>query len=347
MPDWLEMANSFASSPWLYAILISVSLLDSFLPLIPSEPVVIAAGAYAASGETELLWVVLATAAGAFLGDLIPYGVGRALKDRLLKRLPPGSKRRRTHDRLATELARRGGFVLVSTRFIPVGRYLATLTTGIVGYPFRNYALFTGIAAVAWSTYTVLAGFLGGLLFRDNPLLGIGVGVGMGLVVTVALEAVRHLRRKNGALDLKWSYDVRAHTPAPPSTVYAMVRDVSRWAEWQSIKSINAEDPQAPQGDLVGSVWVAHNHGATTRLQITELVPDRRLGYLSLTESIFRDYQAAFDLTPGDSGGTDIRWHATFRPRVPGTGGILERYMRRTFAEVVNRLADQANSPQS
>ncbi|RSM69609.1 DedA protein [Actinoplanes sp. ATCC 53533] len=201
MPDWLELASSFASSPWLYLILISVSLLDSFLPLIPSEPVVIAAGVYAASGETELLWVVIATALGAFLGDLIPYGVGRALKDRILKRLPAGSKRRRTHDWLAAELARRGGFVLVSTRFIPVGRYIATLTTGIVGYSFWNYALFTGIAAVTWSTYTVLSGFIGGLLFQDNPVLGIGVGVGLGLVVTLAMEAVRHFRQKNRALD--------------------------------------------------------------------------------------------------------------------------------------------------
>lgn len=142
-----------------------------------------------------------------------------------------------------------------------------------------------------------------------------------------------------------FSYDVSAHTPAPPSAVYPMIRDVARWAEWQSIKSIDAEDPQARAGDLVGTVWVVRNHGATTRLQITELVPDRRLGYLSLTESIFRDYRAAFDLAPGAAGGTDIRWHATFRPRVPGTGWILERYMRTTFAEVVNRLARQASMP--
>jgi membrane protein DedA with SNARE-associated domain len=201
MPDWVELASSFASSPWLYLILVSVSLLDSFLPLIPSEPVVIAAGVYAASGETELLWVITATAVGAFLGDLIPYGAGRALKDRLLKRLPAGSRRRRTHDWIAAELARRGGFVLVSTRFIPVGRYIATLTTGIVGYPFRRYALFTGIAAVVWSSYTVLAGFIGGLLFQDNPVVGIAIGVGLGLIVTLAAEAVRH-RRRNKAPQL-------------------------------------------------------------------------------------------------------------------------------------------------
>ncbi|GIJ44874.1 hypothetical protein Val02_17600 [Virgisporangium aliadipatigenens] len=201
MVDWLELTRSFVSSPWLYAILIAVSLLDSFLPLIPSEPVVILAGVYAASGETELVAVIAATALGAFLGDLVPYGVGRAMEERLLKRLPPGTKRRRTHDWLAAELDRRGGFVLVSTRFIPVGRYLATLTTGMVGYPFGHYAFFTGIAAVAWSGYTVLSGYVGGALFRDNPLYGIAVGVGLALVVTVIVEAVRHARRRRGAGD--------------------------------------------------------------------------------------------------------------------------------------------------
>ena len=201
MPDWQELASSFASSPWLYLILIAVSLLDSFLPLIPSEPVIIAAGVYAASGETDLIWVITTTAVGAFLGDLIPYGIGRALKERLLKRLPTGTRRRRTHDWLAAELARRGGFVLVSTRFIPVGRYLATLTTGVVGYPLRSYVLFTGIAAITWSAYTVLTGFVGGLLFQDNPLLGIGVGVGLGLVVTLGIEATRHIRHKRSAPD--------------------------------------------------------------------------------------------------------------------------------------------------
>ena len=169
MPDWQELARTFASSPWLYVILIAVSLLDSFLPLIPSEPVVIVAGVYAATGETHLVAVIAATAAGAFLGDLVPYGIGRVLDKRLMERLPAGSMRRRTHDRLAAELARRGGFVLVSTRFIPVGRYLATLTTGMVGYPLPGYALFTGIAALAWSSYTVLTGYAGGVLFQDNP----------------------------------------------------------------------------------------------------------------------------------------------------------------------------------
>ncbi len=76
MIDWLTLTESLITSPWLYAVLIAVSLLDSFLPLIPSEPVVIVAGVYAATEQTDIVLVIAATTLGAFLGDLFPYGSG-------------------------------------------------------------------------------------------------------------------------------------------------------------------------------------------------------------------------------------------------------------------------------
>jgi membrane protein DedA with SNARE-associated domain len=109
MIDWLRLAEDLVTSPWLYLILLSVSLLDSFLPAIPSEPVIVAAGVYAASGETQLLPVIAATALGAFLGDMVPYGLGRVMADHVLKRLPPGTRRRKTHDWLRSELDTRAG----------------------------------------------------------------------------------------------------------------------------------------------------------------------------------------------------------------------------------------------
>ncbi|MCO1660684.1 DedA family protein [Pseudonocardia humida] len=198
--DWLELAESLIASPWFYAVLIAVSFLDSFLPLIPSEAVVIVAGVYAAAGQTDIVLVIAATTLGAFLGDLLPYAVGRLLGARVLKRMPPGSKRRAAHDWFARELDARGGFILVTTRFIPVGRYLATLSTGLVGYPLRKYVLFVAFATASWSAYTALTGYLGGVFFQDNTLLGIAVGVGLAFVVTGVIEAVRHIRRRRSAL---------------------------------------------------------------------------------------------------------------------------------------------------
>ncbi|MFE9681949.1 DedA family protein [Streptomyces sp. NPDC006285] len=207
MIDWLDLAESVITSPWLYAVLIAVSFLDSFLPLIPSEPVVIVAGVYAATGETDIVLVVAATTLGALLGDLVPYVVGRLLGERILKRLPPGSRRRTAHDWFARELDARGGFILVTTRFIPVGRYLATLSTGLVGYPVRKYLMFVAFATATWSAYTALTGYLGGVVFQENTLLAIAVGVGLALVVTGVIEGVRHLRRRRTAVTVETAVD--------------------------------------------------------------------------------------------------------------------------------------------
>ncbi|MET8005300.1 DedA family protein [Nonomuraea glycinis] len=200
MIDWLALAESLITSPWLYAVLIAVSCLDSFLPLIPSEAVVVVAGVYAASGHTDLVLVIAATTLGAFLGDMVPYVVGRLLGERVLKRLPPGTKRRAAHDWFTRQLDARGGFVLVTTRFIPVGRYLATLSTGIVGYPLTKYVLFVGFATATWSAYTVLTGYLGGVVFQENTLLAITVGIVLAFMVTGAIEVVRRVRRRGGAV---------------------------------------------------------------------------------------------------------------------------------------------------
>ncbi|MFD5337524.1 DedA family protein [Streptomyces hawaiiensis] len=201
MTDWVNLTESLIASPALYAVLIAVSLLDSFLPLIPSEPVVILAGIAGATGQANIMLVIAATTAGAFLGDLVPYSIGRGMGERALKRLPVGTKRRKTYDWLERELALRGGFVLVSTRFIPVGRYLATGTARVVRYPLRRFMLYVAISTLTWSAYTALSGYLGGVFFQENTLLSVAVGVGLAFSVTGAVEFSRYIRRRKNPVD--------------------------------------------------------------------------------------------------------------------------------------------------
>jgi membrane-associated protein len=74
------------------------------------------------------------------------------------------------------------------------------LSTGIVGYPLGKYMVFVGFATATWSAYTALTGYLGGVVFQENTLLAIAVGVGLAFVVTGAIEAVRHIRRRRSAV---------------------------------------------------------------------------------------------------------------------------------------------------
>ena len=184
MVDWLDTAEALVLSPWLYVILLVVSFLDSFLPAIPSEPFLVVAGVAAANGDANVMLVVAATALGAFGGDLLPYFAGRALADPVLRRLPPGTRRRRTLDWVGTQLADRPGLILVTSRYIPVGRYIVTLSAGISRLPWRIFGPYTAIAVVTWSIYIVMAGYLGGQALQDNVILAFFVGLAVALAVT-------------------------------------------------------------------------------------------------------------------------------------------------------------------
>lgn len=55
-----------------------------------------------------------------------------------------------------------------------------------------------------------------------------------------------------------------------------------------------------------------------------------------------RDYRGDIGLTPDPSGGTDIRWRATFNPPVFGTGWLLQRYLGGYMQRCVDGLARYA-----
>jgi Polyketide cyclase / dehydrase and lipid transport len=79
--------------------------------------------------------------------------------------------------------------------------------------------------------------------------------------------------------------------------------------------------------------------GRTTgRDQIVELVPGRRLGYVSLSGLPVRDYRAHVELEPAGDG-TTIRWQASFAPKVPGTGWVVERGLGRFLDQCAAGLA--------
>ncbi|MQY05589.1 DedA family protein [Actinomadura macrotermitis] len=193
----MEMLHTAVSSPWFYAALFAVALVDGFFLVVPSESMVITAGVYAASGELSVLPAAALAAAGAFLGDHVSYLAGRASGDRLAGR--PGTRRHRALAWASGVLAERGGLVLVVARYVPGGRTAVTLTMGAAGYPLRSFSLFAAIAAVGWAVYGTVLGYVGGVAFEDDPLKGVAVGLGLALAVTVLVEAARHLGRRKAA----------------------------------------------------------------------------------------------------------------------------------------------------
>jgi membrane protein DedA with SNARE-associated domain len=195
----MEMAENAMDSPWIFAALFAFAALDAFFPIVPSESLVITAGVFAASGEPNLVGIILAAAAGAFVGDHISYFIGRTAGEKVMKRAKPGSKKEAAWARGHKLLEQRGGVILIVCRYIPGARTAITLTAGAVAYRLRSFSFFDAIAALSWGAYSALVGYIGGEAFEESPWKGLALGLGIALSVTFAVEVIRHLRRPRAA----------------------------------------------------------------------------------------------------------------------------------------------------
>jgi membrane protein DedA with SNARE-associated domain len=191
-----ETLTDVSSSPWFYLIIFSVALLDSVVPIVPSESMVIVGGVAAGLGDLLIPLVIVIAATGAFLGDNMSYLIGRrasAFIDRRYRRTEKGAKRL---DWAHSQIEERGGPLLITARFIPGGRTLLTLTCGVTHQDQRWFTKWVGIAALIWASYASLLGFIGGKTFEDNHAMAFGVAFGMALAATGLIELVRHFRKR-------------------------------------------------------------------------------------------------------------------------------------------------------
>ena len=189
----LGWVQDLMSSPWLYLALFVLSAVDGFLPLLPSETVVITAGVFAATGQPELAAVVAVAALGALAGDHTSYLIGHLAGPGLQARARPGSRRRAGLDRAERLLASRGGMLLVTARYVPGARTAVTLTAGAVARPLRHFSPFAALGALTWAGWSAAVGYVGGLAFEEDPLRGLLVGLGVALGLTALGELARHL----------------------------------------------------------------------------------------------------------------------------------------------------------
>ena len=194
MDSVLHLVEVVMASPWLYVLLFAVVAADSVLPVFPGETVVITAGAYAiAQHSPSALVLILVTTAAALSGDLIAHHVGRGAGP-----VTGWLRSRRAGDKLLTwaenGLSTWGGSLIVTARFMPGGRTATSIASGMIRYPRPLFAGFALLAATAWALYNVGIGMAGGLLFREQPLLGVVLGIALALVLSWVIERIRATR---------------------------------------------------------------------------------------------------------------------------------------------------------
>jgi len=191
LSDWIaEVSDQW----WFVCVIFTVAMLDSVIPIVPGETTVIAGGVAAGTGDQRLLLVILAGALGAFVGDNIAYTIGNRFKGRVNAWAERKPERAARLESAANQIHKRGGMLLITARFIPGGRTILTVSSGITDQPRRWFAGWVAIAGLVWASYAAILGYLFGQAFEDNHAVAFWLAFGTALGLTAIVELIRWAR---------------------------------------------------------------------------------------------------------------------------------------------------------
>lgn len=186
---WIE---TIMTMDFFYPLVALFVMVDSLIPLVPSETILNLSGAWAgSSGEPNIRNVLIWAVIGGVVGDNICYFAGTKLI-RYVDKLDPESKGGQAVRWVRRNMNRRAGATIVAARFIPWGRWVTTIILGSVRYRWILFFIFDTIGVIVWALINVGVGFLGGLLFQQFPLIGLIIGVIAGTLVGMLLQKAQN-----------------------------------------------------------------------------------------------------------------------------------------------------------
>ena len=147
---------------WIYLILFLVIFAETGLvvtPFLPGDSLLFVAGAVAALGGMDIVWLNVLLLIAAVLGNSVNFAIGRYLGPKVFhwenSRLFNRDALVKTH----AFYEKHGGKTLVISRFLPIFRTFAPFVAGIGSMNPVRFTLFNVVGALAWIVSLTLAGY--------------------------------------------------------------------------------------------------------------------------------------------------------------------------------------------
>jgi membrane-associated protein len=138
-------------------VFIETGLLVGFF--LPGDSLLVTAGLFAARGDLEVAYLLVALSLAAIAGDTVGYNIGARAGPKLFSR-SDSLLFNRKHLITAKEFyERHGPFTIVIARFIPILRTFAPVVAGIGAMQYRRFISYNVVGGIGWVLTTVLGGY--------------------------------------------------------------------------------------------------------------------------------------------------------------------------------------------
>lgn len=165
---------------------------------LPGDSLLVTAGLFAAKGDLSIVWLNVALAAAAIVGDATGYWIGRRAGQALYSRPNSFLFRRehlvKTHD----FYERHGGKTIVIARFMPIIRTFAPVVAGAANMTYRRFAGYNVAGGIAWVVSMTLTGYF---LGRAVPNIEKNIHLVVAAVILLSLlpGIIAYLRERRAS----------------------------------------------------------------------------------------------------------------------------------------------------
>ena len=155
---------------WTYLILFIIIFCETGLvvtPFLPGDSLLFVAGAFAALGSLNLVWVLVLLSVAAILGDTINYWVGNYIGPRVFQMENSRIFKKEYLDRTHQFYEKYGPITIVIGRFVPIIRTFAPFLAGVGSMTYGKFLAYNVVGGILW----ILLFTLGGYFFGNLPIV--------------------------------------------------------------------------------------------------------------------------------------------------------------------------------
>lgn len=150
---------------WTYLILFLIIFCETGLvvtPILPGDSLLFAAGAIAAMGALDPVWLFVLLSIGAIAGDTLNYGIGYYLGPKVFQQNDSRFFKKEYLERTHQFYERHGGKTIIIARFMPIIRTFAPFVAGVGKMSYLNFIAYNVVGGILWIGLFIFGGYMFG-----------------------------------------------------------------------------------------------------------------------------------------------------------------------------------------
>ena len=185
---------------WTYLILFLIVFCETGLvvtPFLPGDSLLFVAGAFAALGSLNLVWVLVLLSVAAILGDTINYWVGNYIGPKVFQMQNSRIFKKEYLDRTHQFYEKYGPITIVIGRFVPIIRTFAPFLAGVGSMTYGKFLTYNVVGGLLWIFSFTLGGyFFGNLPFVKKNFTLVIFAI---IIISVMPTVIEYFRQRKAA----------------------------------------------------------------------------------------------------------------------------------------------------